>query len=115
LATIALAVSTTFLINMGKAKYALLTGIPMVFVGVTTVTAGVLSVKNIFWPLTSQPGQQLTGFLDSILTTIFIVGVLLVAFGALRRWIAVLNGAPAPAEAFGPPMTPDGEVRMGCC
>ena len=50
-----------------------------------------------------------------IVSTIFIVGVLLVAFGALRRWIAVLNGAPAPAEAFGPPMTPDGEVRMGCC
>ena len=115
LATIALAVSTTFLINMGKAKYALLTGIPMVFVGVTTVTAGVLSVKNIFWPLTSKPGQQLTGYLDSILTTIFIAGVLLVVFGAVRRWIAVLNGAPAPAEAFGTPVTPDGGVRMGCC
>jgi carbon starvation protein len=115
LATIALAVSTTFLINMGKAKYALLTGIPMVLVGVTTVAAGVLSVKNIFRPLTSRPGQQLTGYLDSILTAIFIAGVLLVVFDAVRRWIAVLNGAPAPAEAFGPPVTPDGEVRMGCC
>ena len=61
LATIALAVSTTFLVNMGKAKYALLTGIPMLFVGVTTVTAGVLSVKNIFWPLTYKPGQELHG------------------------------------------------------
>jgi carbon starvation protein len=115
LATIALAVSTTFLINMGKAKYALLAGIPMVFVGVTTVTAGILSVKNIFWPLTSRPGQQLTGYLDSILTSIFIAGVILVVWGAVRRWIAVLNGAAAPAEAFGPPVTPEGEVRMGCC
>jgi len=115
LATIALAVSTTFLINMGKAKYSLLTGIPMVFVGATTVTAGVLSVKNIFWPLTSKTGQQFTGYLDSILTTIFIAGVLLVVFGAVRRWIAVLGGAPAPAEAFGPPVAPDGGVRMGCC
>jgi carbon starvation protein len=115
LATIALAVSTTFLINMGKARYALLTGIPMIFVGVTTVTAGILSVKNIFWPLTSQPGQEFTGFLDSILTTIFIAGVLLVVSDAARRWIAVLHGAPAPAEAFGPPVTPEGEVRMGCC
>src|SRR6202167_1924549 len=114
-ATIALAVSTTFLINMGKAKYSLLTGIPMVFVGATTVTAGVLSVKNIFWPLTSKTGQQFTGYLDSILTTIFIAGVLLVVFGAVRRWIAVLGGAPAPAEAFGPPVAPDGGVRMGCC
>jgi carbon starvation protein len=115
LATIALAVSTTFLINMGKAKYALLTGMPMVFVGVTTVTAGVLSVKNIFWPLVSKTGQELTGYLDSILTAIFIAGVLLVVFGALRRWIAVLGGNPAPAEAFGPPVAPDGGIRMGCC
>jgi carbon starvation protein len=115
LATIALAVTTTFLINMGKAKYAFITGLPMCFVGVTTVTAGVLSVKNIFWPLTHIPGQELTGYLNSILTLMFIAGVLLVVFDAVRRWIAVLNGAPAPAEAFGPPVNSDGEVRIGCC
>jgi carbon starvation protein len=108
-------VSTTFLINMGKARYAVLTGLPMLFVGVTTVAAGVLSVKNIFWPLTSKQGQQFTGYLDSILTSIFIAGVLLVVFDAVRRWIAVLNGAPAPEEAFGPPVTADGEIRIGCC
>jgi carbon starvation protein len=115
LATIALAVTTTFLINMGKQKYAWITVVPMCFVGVTTITAGVLSIKNIFWPLTSIPGQVLTGYLDSVLMTIFIVGVVLVVFSAVRRWIAVLNGAPAPQEAFGPPLTPAGEVKMGCC
>src|SRR6202008_2916946 len=46
LATIALAVTTTFLINMGRAKYAWITAVPMCFVGVTTLTAGVLSIKN---------------------------------------------------------------------
>jgi carbon starvation protein len=115
LATIALAVTTTFLINMGKQQYAWITGVPMVFVGVTTVTAGVLGIKNIFWPLTSQPGQVFTGYLDSILMTIFIVGVVLVVFDAIRRWIKTLNGAPAPQEAFGPPLTAAGEVKMGCC
>ncbi len=115
LATIALAVSTTFLINMRKAQYAVITGLPMLFVGVTTVTAGVLSVANIFWPLTSKPGQQLTGYLDSVLTSMFIAGVLLVVFDAVRRWVAVLNGAPAPVEAFGPPLTAEGEVRIRCC
>jgi len=115
LATIALAVTTTFLINMGKQKYAWITGIPMCFVGVTTVTAGVLGIKNIFWPLTSKPGQVFTGYLDTILMTIFIVGVVLVVFDAARRWIKTLNGAPAPQEAFGTPLTAAGEVRMGCC
>jgi carbon starvation protein len=115
LATIALAVTTTFLINMGKQKYAWITAIPMCFVGVTTLSAGVLSIKNIFWPLTRQPGQVFTGYLDSALISIFIVGVVLVVFSAVRRWIAVLNGAPAPVEAFGPPLTTTGEVKMGCC
>ena len=115
LATIALAVTTTFLINMGKQKYAWITVIPMCFVGATTLTAGVLSIKNIFWPLTRQPGQVFTGYLDTALISIFIVGVVLVVFSAVRRWIAVLNGAPAPTEAFGPPLTTTGEVKMGCC
>jgi carbon starvation protein len=115
LATIALSIGTTFLINMGKAKYALITAIPMCFVGITTVTAGILSIKNLFWPLTSKPGQMLTGYLDSALTGIFIVGVVLVVGDAARRWVAVLNGAQPPAEAFGPPVTAANEIKMGCC
>jgi len=115
LATIALAVTTTFLINMGKQKYAWITAVPMCFVGVTTLTAGVMGIKNIFWPLTSTPGQVFTGYLDSILMSIFIAGVVLVLFDAVRRWIMVAKGAPAPVEAFGPPLTTAGEVKMGCC
>ena len=115
LATIALAITTTFLINMGKAKYAWFTAVPMCFVGVTTVTAGVLSIQTIFWPLTSKPGQVFTGYLDSTLMGIFIIGVILVLFDAGRRWIAVLKGAAPPAEAFGAPETAEHEVKMGCC
>jgi len=114
LATIALAVSTTFLINMGKAKYAWITAVPMLFVGVTTLTAGVLSIKNIFWPLTKVPGKMFTGYLDSILMAMFVVGVILVLIGAARRCWMTLHGAPIPKQAFGPPVV-DGQIRMGCC
>jgi carbon starvation protein len=114
LATIALAVSTTFLINMGKAKYAWITAVPMLFVGVTTLTAGVLSIKNIFWPLTKVPGKMFTGYLDSILMTMFVVGVILVLISAARRCWMTLHGAPIPKQAFGPPVV-DGQIRMGCC
>jgi carbon starvation protein len=115
LATIALAVVTTFLINMGKKQYAWISAVPMVFVGVTTLTAGVMSIKNIFWPMTQKPGTAFTGYLDSVLMTIFILGVVLVLFEAARRWMKTLNGEPAPVEAFGPPLTEAGEVKMGCC
>jgi carbon starvation protein len=114
LATIALAVCTTFLINMGRAKYAWITAVPMLFVGVTTLTAGVLSIKNIFWPLTKVPGKMVTGYLDSILMAMFVAGVALVLISATRRCLMTLQGAPIPKQAFGPPVV-DGEVRMGCC
>src|ERR1700733_11505917 len=115
LATIALAVGTAFLINMGKARYAWITFVPMCFVGATTLTAGVLSITRIFWPLTANPATSFTGYLDSVLMSIFIVGVVLVVFDAVRRWIATLSGTPAPKGAFGTPLTDAGEVRMGCC
>jgi carbon starvation protein len=116
LATIALAVATTFLVNMGKAKYAIYTALPMAFVAVTTLTAGVLSIKDIFWPLTKVPGKAFQGYLDSILMLIFIVGVVLVLINAAIRCAKTLRGESIPAEAFGPPeVTAAGATKMGCC
>ncbi len=65
LATIALAVTTTFLINMGKQKYAWITAIPMCFVGITTISAGVLGHRNHFLALDHQTRpaiRRLLGF-----------------------------------------------------
>src|ERR1019366_3382668 len=115
LATIALSVCTTFLINMGKARYAWITAIPMCFIGITTVTAGVLSILDIFWPLTAQPGQVFTGYLDSILMAIFILGVVLVMIDASRRWVKTLQGDAIPKEAFGPPEVDLAKPPMRCC
>jgi carbon starvation protein len=114
LATIALAVSTTFLINLGKRKYALCTFLPMCFVGGTTITAGVLSIKSIFWPLTRQPGRMFQGYLDSSLMAMFILGVVLVVFAAARCWIRALRGLPAPPTIDA---DDDGLARppMRCC
>src|SRR5204863_438901 len=55
LAAVALAVATTIIINMGRARYAWVTAIPLAFVSVTTLTAGVLSVRDNFWPMAIGP------------------------------------------------------------
>ena len=115
LATIALAVGTAFLINMGKAKYAWITVAPMLFVGTTTLTAGVLSIKNIFWPLTKKPGFVFQGYLDSTLMAIFVTGVVLVLLNVARRCWLTLHGEPIPKEAFGPPVAGEGLPSSGCC
>jgi carbon starvation protein len=114
LATIALAVTTTFLVNMGKAKYAFITAIPMCFVGVTTLTAGVFSIKNIYLPLAQKPGFRVQGYLDSTLMVIFVVGVILVLIESGRRCWKTLHGAPVPVEAFGAPEKEEA-VKMACC
>ncbi len=113
LATIALAVTTVFLVNMGKTKYAWVTALPMLFVGVTTLTAGVLSIKTIYWPLAHTPGKQVQGYLDSALMLLFVVGVIIVVFEAARRCWATLHGEPIPEEAFGSPEVAG--VNMSCC
>jgi carbon starvation protein len=114
LATIALAVSTVFLVNAGKARYAYITALPAIFVGITTVSAGILSIRNIFWPLTKSPQTAFQGYMDSALMTIFIVGVILVAVDAIRRIWMTLHGVPIPEEAFGPSEESCGN-KMRCC
>ena len=104
---------TTFLVNMGKVKYAWVTAVPMCFVAVTTLTAGVLSIKTIYLPLAHQPGKEFQGYLDVTLMVIFIVGVVVVLFEAGRRCWKTLHGAPIPEEAFGEPEMET--VKMGCC
>jgi carbon starvation protein len=114
LATIALAITTVFLVNMGKAKYAWLTAVPAILVGGTTVMAGILSIEDLFWPLTKIAGKQFQGYMDSALMALFIVGVFLVVGDAARRIWKTLHGEPIPEEAFGASEEHE-PVVMGCC
>lgn len=114
LATIALAVCTTFLVNMGHARYAWISAVPLVFVGSITLSAGVLSIRTIFWPMTRIPATAFQGWLDSVLMTLFIAGVILVVADAARRCWRTLRGDPVPREAFGPPILREGPPAR-CC
>ena len=84
-------------------------------VGITTLTAGVLSIKNLFWPLTADPKTMFQGYLDSTLMVIFILGVVLVVIDAARRWVMTLRGSPIPKEAFGDPEVDLERPPMRCC
>jgi carbon starvation protein len=115
LATIALAIGTVFLVNNGKAKYAWTTAVPMVFVGVTTLTAAVMSITNIFWPLAQKPETMVQGYMDAVLMSLFIVGVVLVVGAAARRCWKTLHGEPLPPESFAAGEPECMKQRVGCC
>jgi carbon starvation protein len=92
LATIALAVGTSYIINRGKAKYAWITIIPMIFVGVTTLFAGIENITNIYWPQMFTEQTQVQGIINFVLTLIIIFCVLSVLVDAIPKWIAVIRG-----------------------
>jgi carbon starvation protein len=90
LAAIALAVSTTIIINMGKAKYAWVTMLPLSFLSVTTLTAGWLNVTTQFWPMAVGPKPELhvQGALQSGLTIIMMICVVVILAAAVRKWLS---------------------------
>ena len=87
LATIALAVGTSFVINRGRIKYAWITIVPMLFVGVTTITAAVLNIKNIYLPQAFSSETAIPGIINLALTLIILVCVLIIFLNAVPGWI----------------------------
>jgi carbon starvation protein len=102
LACVALAVGTTIIINAGRAKYAWVTALPMVFVSVSTLSAGYLSIRDNFWPLAvgPNPDVHLQGWVNTICTVIMLACAVIILLATARRCLMVLSGR-VPAIALG--------------
>jgi carbon starvation protein len=92
LAGVGLAIGTTMLINMGRARYVWATVLPLAFVTVTTLSAGYLSVRDNFWPLTEDPATRVTGYIDSIATVVMMFCMVLILTLSLKRSLMVITG-----------------------
>jgi carbon starvation protein len=91
LAVVALALITTVLVNSGKARYAIVTVLPMAFVTVTTMTAGAQLIGIQFQDRIKK-GEALTGYLSTAFSIFVIVCVALLLLLAASRWVAVTTG-----------------------
>jgi carbon starvation protein len=96
LATIALAVGTTYLLKFSaKRVYALCTGIPFAYAVVTVFTAGVESIQS-WWNLLSNPDlpadQVFSYKLMCVLASVMLVLTGLIVIEAVRRWYLLLAG-----------------------
>jgi carbon starvation protein len=90
LAVMALALVTTLLINSGRARFAPVTLLPMLFVTATTMTAGAQLI-GIQFPDMIRAGKVMTGWLNIALTLFVIVCVTLLVLMAAMRWIAAVT------------------------
>jgi carbon starvation protein len=91
LATIALAIGTSFIINRGRAKYAWVTILPMIFVGVTTLTAGYLNIKNIYIPQVQSTATLVPGLINLILTVAIIICAFVILGNAIPKWFKTVS------------------------
>lgn len=90
LAAVALLVATSAIINSGKARYAWVTFIPMVFVAVTTFAAGILNIFDNFLPLTANAQTSTQGYVNIVLTAVMMVCAVMILIEAFRKWYKVL-------------------------
>ena len=93
LATIALAVGTTYILQHSpKRRYALCTAIPLAFVLVTVMTAGVESVWS-WWGDAGKPGTPNPFLLKlaCVLSSIMLVLTAIIAVDAARRWRTLVS------------------------
>jgi carbon starvation protein len=91
LAGIALVIGTSYIINKGKFRYAWVTIIPLVFIFIITVTAGVENIINIYYPQVLNPNTMLQGIINLSLTGIIMICALSIFFDAVPKWIKVIK------------------------
>ena len=114
LASVALCVGTSVIINAGRQRYAWATMAPLGFVSTTTLYAGYRSVMDNFLPMTAVPGKAVTGYLDASLTLLLMACLLLILASSARAWLRALRGEPVSlvAAPAGPSEMPGPD---GCC
>ena len=98
LAAVALAVGTTVIINEGRKNYAWVTLAPLVFVTVTTLAAGFLSIRDNYWPkaMSGNPALVTMGWVDTVCTAIMMVCAVIILVAAGRKWMRTFSSGPEP-------------------
>ncbi len=101
LASVALAVCTSILINLGRTKYIWVTIAPLLFLGVNTFYGGYLNITGNYYPLAvgANTARNTEGWILTICTGVMMILAVIILGAAMQKWISVLNGGPVPATA----------------
>ncbi|MBI4364110.1 MAG: carbon starvation protein A [Candidatus Latescibacteria bacterium] len=90
LAVIALAVGTSFILRQRPAPYALVTLVPLAFLTVSTMTAGVLNTFRYLSPAYIADVGRTVATIDGALSVVLILLVSTILVDSVRRWAHIL-------------------------
>ena len=102
LASIALAVGTSYIINRGRLKYAWITIVPFVFIGFTTLYAGITNIINIYLPQILNSDTFVQGIINLVLSGVIIFCACVVFFIAIPKWVRAYRIRPVLSVEFEP-------------
>ncbi len=98
LACAALCVGTSIILReASKRAYAWVTIGPLCFVGTTTITAGIQSVLNIYYPMSQVAATRVTGLINMLVTSVLLCGVAFIIVGSAARWLGWSKPRSLPA------------------
>jgi carbon starvation protein len=90
LAAVALAVASAAIVNAGKVRYVWTTLVPMLFVAVTTIDAGVRNVVESYVPMFAAPDKKWRGIVNTVLTVVILICVVIILIETFRRMYKIL-------------------------
>ncbi|MDP3278957.1 MAG: carbon starvation protein A [Deltaproteobacteria bacterium] len=101
LAVVGLTVGTTVILRKSGHRYAWVTGLPLLFVGTTTVTAGLQGIRDIYLPLTrrADPALRFQGWVDTVFTSVLLLCVAIIVGYAIPTWLKIIRTARKPATS----------------
>jgi carbon starvation protein len=97
MATIALVVGTTYIINRGRRKYSWVTIVPMAFVGITTLYAALTNIFTLYYPQMLVKATMVQGSINLLFTALIIICLFVIFGNALPKWFKK-EGLPPVAE-----------------
>jgi carbon starvation protein len=94
LASIALAVGTTYIVNSGRRRYAWVTIAPLCFVATSTLSAGWLRVQDQLLPAIERGQSVAINAVNAVLIAVMMIAVVIILIVGVRCWILA---TPRPA------------------
>jgi carbon starvation protein len=101
LASAALCIGTTLILRRPvPRRYALVTLLPLTFVSITTITAGIQALRLLYLPMSRVPETALTGKVNVVVISVLLVAIVGLIAACVRQWSTMLTvPEAAPSEA----------------